>query len=469
MKLEVRINGHVVDLKPGSSYELQLNNPMADLKGITGSRGMNLELADSVNNREILGWINDHLSPQQNVKLDCEQYASGNLIDVGYAYVRDARKPVRLDYSSYLSEFFGKYQKMKLSDIDYGLLGASSWNATLSNTWSSGGFVLPTVVNGVFYKESTAPVGWDGKMNSYASGSYVTDTPKVPMFFLKYILKAVGDMAGVSFHGAVWDDAEFGKIFVFNNKTAGLNTERRLHMPDVTVAELLLGLKNWLNVGVFFDVTTKKIRLEYADAKRKAAAVIDWSEKMARLRGGEPVTGTALLLEYAQDSNDGLAKDGFLGSYLSPDPSPQEMGVTNVNSNIVPMVMGSGVLAAAVVGAVDSPGKGNNNVVRVGRWSGAAGTADNSYGSALMSREGMYEAYWAKTDEVNRNTYIVEQLAALDANDLAWVRGVFSGLQQPSPDMEHPIVHVQGADWELLQVTVAFGQSRLNKVRMRRV
>jgi hypothetical protein len=467
MKFELRLNNVPVQIKPGGSYEMELNNPAVEFDAVMGSRGMNIELADSVVNHEVLGWINDPRSASSEMLLNAEQYASGNLIDVGYCYVRDAKRGGLLDFTSNLSQFFGIYQAMKLSDIDLGTIGTPVWNSTLSNTWSSGGFVLPTVVNSLFFKDYPAPVGWDGKMNSYSSG-YLTDTPKVPFFFLKYVMKKVGDLAGVKFVGAVWDWAEFGKLMVFNCKTGFNNAPMRLMMPDLTIAELLLALRKWLNVYMAFDVTTKTIRLDWADAKLKANPEKDWSDKLPKLRGGLPVKTDGLQLEFVADSGDALGKDEWLASWTTADDNASTL--KKVSTAMVPMVLKGGALAAEVAGVDEDENSANRAVVRIARWNGAAGNADVSIvppggGAAVaMNWAGIYDKFWTKTDQTAKDSYVIEVDAALDANDVAWVAECYRG-----EIADAPVVHAQGVTWEVLKVTVPYGKSRIARVKMRRI
>jgi hypothetical protein len=465
MKFELRLNGVPVQIKPGGSYEMELNNPMAEFDSVLGSRGMNIELADSVTNHEVLGWINDPRSASSEMLLKAEQYASGNLIDVGYCYVRDAKRGGLLDFTSNLSQFFGIYQSLKLSEIDLGDIGTPVWNSTRTNTWNSGGFILPTVLNSVFFKDGTAPGGWDGKMNSYSSG-YLTDTPKVPMFFLKYLLKKVADLAGVRFVGDVWEHVDFGRLYMYNSKVGFSTAEIRLFMPDVTVAELLLSFRKYFNVAMMFDVANKTIRLDFADDKLKANPVVDWSDKMGKIQGGIPVKTDGILLEFVNDSGDGLAKDAYFGSGQVPGvlDYPKTDIVKKISTSMVPILMVSGLPAVEIVGVIEPELTDARTAIRIGRWNPTIGDGDASFGGVEMNWAGLTPNYWAKTAAVNAESYLIDEDAALDANDVAWVAECYRGER---PDAA--IVHAQGVTWEVLKVTVPYGKSRMCRVKMRRV
>lgn len=455
MRVDIRINGESIDLRPKTGFELELNNPAAGYDTITGTRAINLQVINTQHNRLIMGISQDPRRRADAGMMPAEIYAGGNLIDYGACYLRDMSNGLDVDYTSYLKEFFGKYQVTKLSELlDLGTLERpGTWNATVGNTWADGGYVLPTIYNPVFFKE--APAGWDERINSYA-GNYVVSSPKVPMFFLKNILRKVGDLAGVKYSGPFWEDA--GGLIIFNTTRSGeTEIDIRNHLPDLTVAELLISLRKAFNLYLSFDNRSRTLRMDYADHLRGMPPVQDWTDRMPRIKGGKPMKSATALFEYGGDSNDNTAKDNFFAPYSVAHGSGETW---KISGNMMTLMMKSGLPYTEML--EHEQGK-QQRVLRLLSWNGNPLTANNQFNGTEMTYSGLFPGFWQKTAGLETVNYIVEEPAALSALDVAWLSDAFSGSGQA------PIIHAQGVNWEVLQAVIPFGDSRISRIKIRRL
>lgn len=455
MRVDIRIKGQSLDIKPKTGFELQLNNPAAGYDTIQGTRAMNMQVINTPRNRMIIGVSQDPRRKPDTSMMPAEIYAGGNLVDYGACYLRDMSAGLDVDYTSRLSEFFGAYQKVKLSEMEE--LGSlevpSTWNGTVSNTWQLGGYVLPTVHNPTFFKD--APAGWDERLNSYG-GAYVVSSPKVPMFFLKHILKRVGDLAGVKYSGTFWEDAV--GLVIFNTARPGVaQIDIRKHLPDLTVAELLISLRKAFNLYLAFDNRSRTLCMYYADHLRNQAPTQDWTDRMPRLKGGKPLEFGTMLFVSAGDSTDNTAKD----AYFSPFSLPYGSGETwKLTGSMMPLMMKAGLPYTET--SEREQGK-EQRVLRLLNWNGNPLTASNQFTGAEMTYSGLLDGYWQKTVNIEAASYVVETHAALTAVDVAWLADSFAGSGQA------PVIHSQGVNWEVMQAVVPFGDSRISRIKIRRL
>jgi hypothetical protein len=465
-RLEVVLDGNVAELREGYELELELYNPMRQYESLLTSRALGIELLDSTPNLELIQFANEpHAAvTTEKAMYVTEIYASGNLVEEGYSYVRDAVDKLTLDFTPNLSRLFGAYQTILLSElIDLGTLPEpASVSSTVGNTWQSGGFVFPQIKNPAYYAQDQ-PGGWDEKMNSWNGSAYVTDTPAVPMFFLKYVLKKVGDLAGVTFTGDWWTDARTDKLLLFN--TAELfpgilgDFEIRRHLTDVTLPELLMNLKRFLNLGISPDATRRSIRIDFNEPKLKAAAAVDWSDRFPAIKRGLPILTDGILFKTETDSNDGTNKDAFFAAYRF-GASALNAG-SEMSSKCSTLLDDTG-LYCEMAGVRD--GQTDKKFgLRLISWNGSPDTATNTYGTAVMNWAGLYDAFWKCEDGMRRNSFGSEPDAALTVADIAWLSDIFKGRIADVPK-----VHIYGVDYLVDWVVVPLGKKYMSRVGLLR-
>jgi hypothetical protein len=442
--IEVRIDGQPMDMARDSTWEQEIYNPLLQLDGLVVSKGLGISLANTAYNNKILNWPGKvHGKPNKRMYA-CDVLMKGNLIDSGYAYIRNAANELVLDYTGNAGGFFGAWQNMKLSEVDLGTVSMPStlagWNATRTHTHSSGGYVLPTVGNTAYYK--VVPGSWDNKMNGYVAGSYVANTPKVPMFYVKHILNKIALLAGVNIVGDYWTN-ELNDIVLFNTKEATDGTnEVRQYMPDVTVVELLMAIRKLSNMVILIGAGTKTMRLSDGAMLMAGSVKVDWSSRMGKV-SGTPKVSDGLVLSTVADSTDGLRTDGFYKAYPAPDMG--EPVVTKIESAASGLMINAGIPTCQVQGrtAEQPDGKWGLKLIN---WNG--GNASNVMGGKVMNATGMMPN-WLGIDRWLRDSYYVETVAALTAIDVAWASDCMRGLRD-----EAAVVHVHGANYVLSKLII---------------
>jgi hypothetical protein len=337
-----------------------------------------------------------------------------------------------------------------------------SWDATLSNSWSSGGFVAPSIKNALYY-EKDAPGGWDGVMNEWVGGSY-TSAVKVPCFFLKYVLKKVGDLAGVSYHGDFWDSALLEKLLVVNTRAAEGAIDIRKHLPGLTIAAVLTGLRTLYNVALRFDVKAKRIRMDWGGDLLGAVAKVDWSSRFPRFRKGTPVWTDGLDLRSVMDGAEGLNKEEFFWGYQTAVSGSGRNGAVKAVTPWSGLMMDAGVpvMKQAGVGSFQ-PDKGFG--ARLLYWvGGVSPVASNSFGGVVLKwndADGLAANYWVEEEKFRKDSLVIEEVGALTATDVARMGAIFRGELA-----EAPVVHIWGVDWVVDKITISAGMKGVAQVKL---
>lgn len=451
--LDIRIEGESVDLAPSTQFDLELYNSMLDIEAPQSSRGIGITLPFTPENHKKLGYIYHPQSTTTKRNYQADIYIATNLVDSGYAYLRDANGSYPMDFTSNIKEFFGAYQARMLTDIDLGVVNIPPiLSDTLVDTWyNSNGCVFPTVKNELYY-EKNVPVGFDGLVNKYNTGSYVT-SPKTPCFFLKHILQKVGDLAGVTYAGDFWNDSNTAKLILYNTReaTPGTSIERRIFMPEMSIAQLILGLRKTFNLYLRFDVYRRILRLDYAKDVYAGLCEIDWSAQAPDFVGGSPSTVPGLELSWLLDSNDQMYKDPFFDPYATAGADGQRL---KISSHFRTLKMASGLPTTLQFGIATNQ-LDKKCVPGLLSWQGVISGipfANNFFGEVVMQWNGtgnLYDVYWKSEEVFRQNGYRVESRVGLSSAQVAKMSAILRG-----EDDGLPIVHMNGTNYLLERMIV---------------
>lgn len=450
--LDIRIEGISADLPAGMPFDLELYNSMLNIEAPEASRAHNITLPFTPQNKDIFGFIHhpQSLTTKRNYQTDI--YIATNLVDSGYAYLRDANGSYPMDFTSNIKEFFGAYQARLLTDLDLGLVAIPATLAdTLADTWyNANGCVFPTIKNDAYY-EKNIPVGFDGLVNKYSSG-YVT-SPKTPMFFLKHILQKVADLAGVTYAGEFWDDANAAKLLLYNTReaTPGSSIERRIYMPEMTIAQLIMGLRKTFNLYLRFDIYRRVLRMDYAKSVYASACQIDWSAKAPDFAGGSPITVPGIELAWMLDTNDQMYKDTFFDPYATAGAEGQRL---KVQSHFRTLKMVSGLPTTQQFGITTNQ-LDKKCLPGLLSWQGVVSGipfANNLFGEVVMQWNGtgnLYDVYWKSEETFRQNGFRVESRVGINSAQIAQMSAILRG-----EDEALPVVHMNGTNYLLERMVI---------------
>ena len=460
--MEVKINGKLMTSRGGSEFELALKNPMFSYEEVAGSKVYSIKVDDTEENRLAFGNVQSPLVRLGNISYTTEITRGNSTIEKGFSIIKDAKNDFDLAFTSNYAEIFGEYKNISLQEIDFGSLvfGTTEINASLSNTAAVNGWVLPMVRNPSFYESGNVPGGWTGRINDFISGSYTAGV-KVPMFFVKNILNRIATLTGVTFSGDFFASTLFDKLLFYNGQSASANIEIRRHLPDMSIAQMLLNIRKSFNVAIRIDASQKKIRLDWSDDLLKQVPVLNWSNRFKRIEKGTPTWSDGIRLKNSIDSGDGLSKNAiFLPYEMGTNTS---LGFSDIESAFSGMMMDAGMPFIEQPGIVANQLDkrfGNRLFYWVG---GVSPVASNAFGGVVLSNEGR-SVYFTEQNKLVKSSYKVEELAALSSLDIAQMAAIFKG-----ENANAPIVHVWGNNYLIESIVVPAELNESCKVTMYRI
>lgn len=462
--MEVKIEGYKLDTEVGGlAWVLEMSNPMMSFDEVKGSKVYEITLPATPTNRRILGNV-QHPAVRATPKLYQMEICEGDAtVERGFGLIRDASQGFKISFTANLEEFFGQNQSKSLQELPLATLSApGSWGTTLSNTWSSGGYVLPTISSPQYWESGNVPGGFTSLINEYVSAAYTANV-KVPMFFLKYILKAVGDLSGITYAGDFHSSALANALLVYNSLANTGSIEVRKHMPAMSIAQFLLGIRQLYNVVLRFNTTTKKIRMDWGDTLLSSAPTLDWSSRFQRFEVGTPVWTDGLKLTHATDSGDGTSKDAHFLPFISSGTG-LNLGTKDIATPFSGFIMNGAnphILQPGIAAGQLDKSFGN----RLFYWVGTSGpTASNAFSSVELKPSAVAAAYWPKYEAMLKSTYKVKLPAMLNTLDITKMSAIFKG-----DDASAPIVHVWGNNWLIESISVPSVHGSPSEVTMWRI
>lgn len=421
MKLEIRIGPDLttaepVDLTTGGAVELKRVNPIFNKEEIEGDRAPNFTLPFSERNDRVLGRFRDPQVVGSRLKFYGEKYVDTHRIIRGDVKLHQAVSNYELYFLNNLADAFGDLRTRKLSEIDFGTVALpTNFNATLTNTWATGGYVLPVIENPDFYGQ-TPPGGFSGKVNDYASG--YTSGVKVPMLFWKWVAEWIRQETGFTFTGDFWTHPLTERLLVYNTRSLDGATAIRLqdHLPDMTVGRFFVETAKLFDVAMFFDLPNRTLRMDFVGPILEAPCEVDWSQYCPRFTGKLPVAVKGLELAFSLDSGDATAKvtepdfESYLTGGLSLDDRANVMKVTSAWSSLA---TGTSGLPFTRQQGITPTGKQDDKkfTPRLLLWHGLSGGVPlalntwSTYDLAWNGPDGLAARFWALEEAWRRATF----------------------------------------------------------------
>lgn len=323
--LGIQINGESLDLPPGTSMELQNENPFLQFdNNLLGEYSLPFQVISNAKNNRLLGYAGVGQTKADNVAVPAILY--DNSLQLGSGTIKKEKLNVHLNkvskgtlncyYLSKASGFWQDIKELKLREVTMGGDRSFAWAGLSTITtgfWkhihevAAGavndydyaffpvknegwiiGTVYPPEMNKMYYDSGeTYPMHFP---NTYG-GLYEREMNRiVPFPYLHYVLTSAVTHAGWTIEGDILSDADFLKITMLNFRaidycyakvSSGVYSSvyrnpvvfnLQDHMPDITVAQFLIALKN--RFGWWYDVDniTKKITIrEVKDLVSSAA------------------------------------------------------------------------------------------------------------------------------------------------------------------------------------------------------
>jgi hypothetical protein len=318
--LGIKVDNEFLDLLPGTQLEMEQNNPyMQFTNEIAGEYSLPIELPATTKNIRLLKYASLLQTRADKISIDCGVYANGFQHSIGKLRIEKPtihlnnakRGNITVYYITGISSFYKDIQNLRLRDINAGgvrtftndnfnTAGAGFWghihsviNASpgyevsgfdyaffpCTNTeWRSDGLV--DIINKVELS------GGNPVFSQYVQrgvSDFKIVNPIIPFPYLKYVMNRAAAYAGWRIEGTALDDADFKKIVLWSQRSIkwgyvravggfsphldwlmydSIKFDLKDFLPDVSIAEFLLAIKNRLGLWYDFDRINKIIRVK---------------------------------------------------------------------------------------------------------------------------------------------------------------------------------------------------------------
>lgn len=318
--LEVQINGQQVDVSE-RGLDLSLTNPHLLYDAIPISQISVPTFPATARNQRVFQYYHEPTANGAVPELSWKHYFRGDLIREGFFLLSEASATAgyKGSFDEKLNQFFGDYQDKTLQEIDFGTLPLTLSASGVVTDGGQNAYCLPTIINADYFADNGG--GYGGKMNDYVSGAYAgSSTPKVPHFFVPYILQRIATLTRTTITGNFLTHATWSQLILFNTREAVSNVTVAQHLPNLTVIQFLLELRKLSNLKFDFNAVTKNLKIDFWEDCLTAATTIDWSEKAVKGETKIAETKTRLQLGSELDGADALMKDNpaAVQDYITP-------------------------------------------------------------------------------------------------------------------------------------------------------
>jgi hypothetical protein len=433
MSLQIRINGMLVDVASKSKLLMDLRNPHLIYDGIPENTIKAPIFPDSSRNRQVFGWWEEPQSGGRVPEFLWEHYFNGELIRQGYYYLKEAalKRGYIGDFDDKIDRFFGDFQYKKLTEIDFGTLPlvATPTHADLGML----AYCRPSIVNADFFGTNGVSANYSGKMNDYANGAYLSNSPAVPMFFIPYLFKKIGQITGTTIEGSFLTHNTWKNLLLFNTRSLDVATDIVVnrHLPDLTLMELFVELRKLPNLKFDFNSVEKKLKIDFWEDDLAQPAELDWSNKAVKGEVKKPEMSPRLQLGYELDGGDGLMKDKptIVADYVSPTYNNSVYdGIAVLKSKFSTILKDDATNLGIIkqVGISDQFAQSANKFApRLAFWHGVV----DNYPRALPSLNGtdlywtgpngLASKSWKRTEEMRSQQFYLLKSFSLNETDLA--------------------------------------------------
>jgi hypothetical protein len=439
------------DLPKDLSYNYVRKSPIFTRDLVIGDYSNEFNLPFTVKNDTFFNFFRHNQASSRLSKIYCEQYVDTNLQSKGYLLPLSTEDGYRVSYSSNLQEVFGIYRSMPLNQIDFGTITIpSSLTSTLANTWTTGGFVFPTISSPQYYQNPVS--GYNGKFNDYNEGYLAS--PVVPMFFVRKVLALITTLTGYTF-GIDFSDMDTWIIYNTFDVDGQASCLIQNHLPDLNLGEFVIELAKMTNSALFFDVIAKKITFKKRTTIFTGETTLNWSNKVGKFYK-VPVYTSGIQVSFALDTDDATTKlnNAIFDYYLTAN---SDENIEKIDLKFSTLIVDNGFAHTLQNGiTTDQPDKSFGAKLLI--WAVASGSpkALPTYGdydfSLLNSGNGLIAKYYALEEQFWKKTHRVERIPlSLNSVDLSswspekkvYINGInylFDEITCPLHDLSQPCI-----------------------------
>lgn len=319
--LGIQINGEFLDLPPGTTLEMEKENPFLQFNtdNLIGEYSLPFQVISNAKNNRLLGYAGIGQKWVDNGGVEALLYDNSIQIAAGKVKIekssihfnRLSKGTISCYFLTKASGFWQDIKDMKLRDIDVGGDRSFAWAGlstitdgfwkhihqvaagavndfdyafypVINTNWEVSG-IYPPIMNLMYYDAmQTFPVRFP---NVYAGiDPDIRERNRiVPFPYLHYVLTQAFAFAGWTVDGSILQDPDFLKITMINFRaidwcqvtiTGGVAAEvphnpvvfnLQDHLPDMTIAKFLIALANRMGWWYDFDNISKKVTVNLLD------------------------------------------------------------------------------------------------------------------------------------------------------------------------------------------------------------
>lgn len=437
--------------KMGVAYNL--TNPHLVYDSIPSSQAQIPTFPAVKQNRAVFDYYEEPQAGSYLPELLYQHFHNGDLIREGFFLLTEASEDegYKGAFSDKLGLFFGEFQNKSLREIDFGLLTSPdplpAFGAVLVDEQLA--YCYPPVVNDFYYGSNGISIDYNGIVNEFNADAYV-ESPKVPMFFVAWIIKQIAQKAGVKITGSFLTHPDWSSLILYNTKEAE-NEQLSIaeHLPAMTVVEFLMEIRKVANLKFDFNTVDRVLDINFWEDCLAAPTQRDWTSKATVGEKKTPEINTRIQLSMQLDGNDALVKDrpASFADYLSEETYGNINGIAKVEMKFSTLAINeNGVIASKQEGQSSLFGQETKPFSpRLLFWHGLVDdvpTALPSKGSISLSPTALAQTSWKETIALRKRMFYLQKNFIVNEADLAKL------------DFSKKY-HCQGVDYLLAMVNVS--------------
>jgi hypothetical protein len=426
---EIRIEGRPIDLFADQSVEFSRKSGLFNPNLIEGNGTLPFDVKVTEHNKRLLGYPHLQQIGWRKRSFYAEKHAFGSVIERGFIEVQTANdQKIQCYFTQNLSEIFGQHQNTTLNQL---ALGSEAMPVSFlaSANHLTDKYALPQVQNPVFYGNNSVG-GFNGIVNEHNGSAYVGST-KVPMLFNRFLLEKLSQITSLSFLGDFVNDPDYQHLLIHNTHSLDNATTISYanHLPELTIGQYFVELKRLFNLVMKFDVHARTLKMDSVASVFSKPCRLDWSNKVAPIKGKNPENSQALELEFGLNSSDARTKTA------NPDYDKYRTAILpgqKTNYQTIKTAWSSLTTDAATgLPVFEGPGISPNHNQQINKftpqflfWNGIVGgkpTASNNEGNTRLAYFGpnnLYEKCWANYEKWKSQTFATSAEAYLSAADV---------------------------------------------------